>query len=218
MNLPSPLHNKSESLLLLALAAYRPNPDDAEAQAQVRRGFEAVVSELRRIDAIPPEDIDEFVALAKSGADASKLMVPATLMATMLPDVDYYAAMVAAGFSEENPPMHPQFLQAGQAMADLVEKHGDAAHDLPEFHELYFQVLRYAPAELKQMLFTRARESGLLPEVTHVDELGRPVYSLEQVAATLGTSPEELQQFAEKHTDELAAMGGLHTGPVFPIQ
>ncbi len=64
----------------------------------------------------------------------------------------------------------------------------------------------------------KARAMGLLPEVTHVDEHGRPVYSLEQIAATLGTTVEELQRLNALHADEIEAMGGLYTGPVHPLQ
>ena len=59
---------------------------------------------------------------------------------------------------------------------------------------------------------------GLLPDVTHVDEHGRPVYSLEQVAATLGTTVEELERLSAQHADELEALGGLYHGPVHPLQ
>ena len=64
----------------------------------------------------------------------------------------------------------------------------------------------------------KARELGLIPQTTHVDEHGRPVYSLEQIAATLGTTVEELQRLNALHADEIQAMGGLYTGPVHPLQ
>ncbi|MGE8319072.1 MAG: hypothetical protein ACN6O3_10025 [Comamonas sp.] len=218
MPIPSPIHNKSHILLVLAANAYLPNQAEAEVQAQLRRGFEAIVDELRRIEAIPAADIDQFVAKAKAGASHEELLPTAVLFANFLPDVDYYAALVGAGFSEEGPPLDLEFLKTVEAMYELEEKHGDAVEKLPEYTSLLFSFVTQAPPEIKQLIRDQAHELGLLPKVTHVDEHGRPVYTMEQAASSLGVPMKDLERMAEEHTDEMAAIGGLHTGPVFPVQ
>lgn len=218
MSIPSPIHNKSHILLVLAANAYLPNQAEAEVQAQLRRGFEAVVDELRRIEAIPAADIDQFVAKAKAGASHEELRLTAVLFANFLPDVDYYAALAGAGFTEVDPPLDLQFWQAADALSELHKKHGDAIREQPEYKALFQRMLKHAPPDLKQYMADKQREAGLLPKVTHVDEHGRPVYTLEQAASALGIPVKDLEHMAEEHADEMAVIGGFHTGPVFPVQ
>lgn len=53
--------SKSEILLQLAIAAYMPNPQNAAAQLSLRKGFEAIISAVRKLESIPAADIDQFV-------------------------------------------------------------------------------------------------------------------------------------------------------------
>lgn len=221
MTIPSPIHNKSHILLVLAANAYLPNQVEVEVQAQLRRGFEAIMDALHRVEAIPAADIDQFVAKAKSGASNEELLLTAVLFANFLPDVDYYAALVAAGFSEEAPPLDLVFLKTVEAMYELEEKHGDAVEKLPEYNSLLFSFVTHAPPEIKQLIRDQAQQLGLLPKATHVDERGRPIYTLEEAANGAGVSVAGLRRLAEEHPDELneiVAIDGFHAGPAFPVQ
>jgi len=112
----------------------------------------------------------------------------------------------------------PRFWAVGQEIQRIKTEHGEHAIHQPQYGRLFAELHRYAPPELQKQMSEKARALGLLPAVTHVDGDGRPVYSLEQVAETLGTTVEELHRLTVKHADELMALGGLHTGPVHPLQ
>lgn len=221
MTLPSPIHNKSHTLLVLAAYSYLPDPADAEAQAQLRQGFEAIIDELHRVRAIPDEDIDQFVAKAKAGASHEELLLTAVLFANFLPDEDYYAALAGAGFTEEDPPLDPLFWDAAYALYELHEKYGEAMLERPEYEAAFQRMLKHAPPDIKQYAADKQHAAGLLPKASHVDEQGRPIYTLEQVANAAGISAEILQQAAEERPHELneiVAIDGFYTGPAFPVQ
>lgn len=112
----------------------------------------------------------------------------------------------------------PRFWAAGHEIQRIGAVHGEEAIHRPEHGHLFAELHRYAPPALKKTMSDKAREMGLIPETTHVDEHGRPVYSLEQIAATLGTTVEELEHLNALHADEIEALGGLYHGPVHPLQ
>ena len=112
----------------------------------------------------------------------------------------------------------PRFWAAGHEIQRISAEQGQEAIHRPEHGHLFAELHRYAPPALKKTMSDKAREMGLIPETTHVDEHGRPVYSLEQIAATLGTTVEELERLNALHADEIEAMGGLYRGPVHPLQ
>lgn len=114
--------------------------------------------------------------------------------------------------------LDPRFLAAGSELARIREEQGEEAVHLPENAHLLAAMHTHAPPELKSAMADKARAMGLLPGVTHVDASGRPVYSLEQVAATLGVTVEEIEKLTVEHADELEALGGVYTGPVHPLQ
>lgn len=112
----------------------------------------------------------------------------------------------------------PRFWAAGHEIKRISAEHGEEAIHRPEHGHLFAELHRYAPPALKKKMSDKARDMGLIPETTHVDEHGRPVYSMEQIAATLGTNLEELERLCALHADELEALGGLYQGPVHPMQ
>lgn len=112
----------------------------------------------------------------------------------------------------------PRFWAAGHEIQRIGAVHGEEAIHRPEHRHLFAELHRYATPALKKTMSDKAREMGLIPETTHVDEHGRPVYSLDQIAATLGTTVEELERLNALHADEIEAMGGLYRGPVHPLQ
>jgi len=112
----------------------------------------------------------------------------------------------------------PRFWAAGHEIERIRAEHGEEAVLHPKYGRLFAELRRYAPPALQKQMSDKAREMGLLPEATHVDANGRPVYSLEQIAAKLGVPVQELEQLAAEHADELEDLGGLHTGQVHPLQ
>lgn len=60
------------------------------------------------------------------------------------------------------------------------------------------EALSLAPPEIKAKMETKIRELGLLPEVEFVDDDGNPVFTMEQIAETLGASVEEVRQAVEE--------------------
>jgi hypothetical protein len=59
--------------------------------------------------------------------------------------------------------------------------------------------------------------ADVLPEATHVDDHGRPVYSAQQIADTLGVSVEAIEAGIQ-HMEDVGFSEGLHTGPAHPLQ
>lgn len=216
-NITSDATQKSEVILVMAFTAYRPGAIDAEAQALIRRAFEAIIDELRRIDAIPSQDIDKFVADAKSGADMDQLMIPAVLFANMLPDIDYFAALVGAGLGDEedstsltNLTEHSRFMEAGSALVSLRQQHGDEALDTPEAQALFMQLMEDAPPEFMKVIHDEAQALDLLPEAKYVNAAGETVYSAGQLAEKLGIPQEQVESDLKRLFGDRLPVGTVH--------
>ncbi len=208
---------KSEVILMMAYAAYRPGASDADAQAKLRRGFEYIVDELRRIEAIPKADIDEFVAASKAGAEVEQLMIHAVLFANMLPDIGYFTALVDAGFGDDEeimqgPPIaaNEKFMEAGNALKALRDQHGDDAVCSPEGDRLFMQLLENAPPEFMDIVSNEAKERGLLPETKYVNDAGEPVYSAQQLADQLGVPLEQVEEDIKRLVGDRLPVGKVH--------
>lgn len=213
--------NKSEILLKLSIAAHALDTPGAEAQMRLRKGFDALMAAVRKVDGIPAADIDQFIRDAQSGAGVEALLVPAVLFATSLPDEDYFAAMVDSGMFDgmtnpepSRPPSHPKFIKAMERIGELHEEHGpEAAEELPECKALWEQALEFSPPEFMQVAGAVASEMGLLPEAKFVNEAGEPVYSAEQIAEKLGMPVAEVEnEMRERFADK------LEIGNVYPVQ
>ena len=216
-NITSDATQKSEVILVIAFTAYRPGAIDAEAQKLIRRAFEAIIDELRRIDAIRTQDIDQFVADAKSGADMDKLMIPAVLFASMLPDIDYFAALVGAGLGDEEDSTslaslaeHSRFMEAGSALVSLRQQHGDEGLDTPEAQALFMQLMEDAPPEFMKVIHDEARALDLLPDVKYVNDSGEPVYTAMQLAEKLGIPLEKVEGDLERFFGDRLPVGTVH--------
>lgn len=210
--------NKSEILLKLAIAAHAPGTQDAEIQMCLRKGFDALMAAVRKVDGIPDADIDQFIRDAQSGAGVDALLVPAVLFATLLPDEDYFAAMVDSGMFDgmtnpepSRPPSHAKFIEAMDRISELHEEHGpEAAKKLPECKALWKQIFEYAPPEFMELMREGAKEFGLLPETKYVNDAGEPVYSAEQIAEKLGVPVEQVLEDIIEHMGELPVVGNIH--------
>ncbi|QIL71639.1 hypothetical protein G7048_15525 [Diaphorobacter sp. HDW4B] len=208
---------KSEVILMMAYAAYRPGGSDADAQAKLRRGFESIVDELRRIEAIPKADIDEFVAASKAGAEVEQLMIHAVLFANMLPDIDYFAALVDAGFGDDEEitrgsPIvgNKKFMDASRALLELRDKHGDEGIASTEGDELFMQMLENAPPEFMEILHEEATELGLLPEAKYVNDAGEPVYSAQQIAEKFDVPIAKVERDIKRLFPDRMPVGNVH--------
>ena len=63
---------------------------------------------------------------------------------------------------------------------------------------LLAEALHHAPPEIKARMNAKLRELGLIPEVRFVDGEGNPVFTLDQLAETLGETVEALQENVER--------------------
>lgn len=210
--------SKSEILLKLSIAAHAPDTTGAEAQMRLRKGFDALMAAVRKVDGIPAADIDQFIRDAQSGAGVEALLVPAVLFATSLPDEDYFAAMVDSGMFDgmtnpepSRPPSHPKFIEAMERIGELHEEHGpEAAGELPECKALWEQALEFSPPDFMQVACAVASEMGLLPETKYVNDAGEPMYSADQIAEKLGMPVEQVEKdIREKFGDSLP-VGNVH--------
>ncbi len=105
----------------------------------------------------------------------------------------------------------PRFMAAGEELERIAQRDGKDAIHKPEHAHLYMTMMRYAPPDLRAEMSAKLREKDLLPEATHVDDRGNPVYTSAQIAAKVGVPVEEIERAMEN-----APLGDLYTGPVFP--
>ena len=89
--------------------------------------------------------------------------------------------------------------------------------DAPEFTELFMQAMRCAP---KQYMDAAAEiAADFMPQATHVNEQGQPVYSVQEIAQHFGKTEEEVQDDMQRLIDDgHMDARSLHTGHVFPLQ
>lgn len=106
-----------------------------------------------------------------------------------------------------------KFMAAGLALQAFRDKYPDSYRQRrEESAHLFQELMEHAPAEVLEQFRAKAKEFGLLPETTMVDDNGRPVYTSVQIATKLGMSVEEVekdirQQFGDQ----------LETGPVHHV-
>lgn len=210
--------SKAEIVFLLATTAYRMTVGEADGatfQACIRKAFEGLVEELRKIEGVPAVDIDRFVADAQANVEVPRMLVPAELFAELLPDAVFQAALIDAGVFEAPEPLHPKFLEAGEALERIAEEEGRDAVNKVEHAHWFMQMVQYAPPSLRRDMNDKAQELGLMPKPTHVDANGSPVFTLEQAAAHHGLTHEEVLAM-------LPAMEGegdlLYRGPTYALQ
>ena len=79
------------------------------------------------------------------------------------------------------------------------------------------QAMRCAPKQYMDAAMQAAEE--FLPQATHVNEQGQPMYSVEQIAQHFGKTVEQVQNDVQRLIDDgHMDASSLHTGPVFPLQ
>ena len=105
---------------------------------------------------------------------------------------------------------HAQFFE-------LLKQLNSMDADTPEHTELFMQAMRCAPKQYMDAAMQATEE--FLPQATHVNEQGQPMYSVEQIAQHFGKPVEQVQEDVQRLIDDgHMDASSLHTGPVFPLQ
>ncbi len=100
---------------------------------------------------------------------------------------------------------------------ELLKQLNSLDADAPEHTELFMQAMRCAPKQYKDAAMQVTEE--FLPQATHVDEQGQPMYSVEQIAQHFGKPVEQVQDDVQRLIDDgHMDARSLHTGPVYPLQ
>lgn len=176
-------------------------------RALLRRGDRAgrVLNLLdQAADSIPKERQMQVMADGLGG-DLSEQPAPGAT-----PVTDYPASALRSGADG----LDPRFLAAGHALELVREQHGDEAIHRREYADLFMELMRYAPLELRQSMRAKMQELGLMPEITHVGDNGQPIFSAEQIAETHGVPVEEVERFVAEHVDPAE----LYTGQTHRVQ
>lgn len=202
----------------LALGCHTANPQFPDAKERIRKGFNAVIAALRKLEFIPTADIDDFVRKVDDQATAEEIVIPGVLFANSLPDDQFYECLRNSGMFDgmdqpapDTPFRHPKFVEAMNRVQELDALHGpEAAHKLPEHIALWRQIFEYAPPEFMDLMREGAKEFGLLPETKYVNDAGEPVYSAEQIAEKLGVPVEQILENIIEHMGELPVVGQVH--------
>ena len=105
---------------------------------------------------------------------------------------------------------HAQFFE-------LLKQLNSLGEDAPEHTELFMQAMRCAPKQYMDAAMQVTEE--FLPQATHVNEQGQPVYSVQEIAQHFGKTEEEVQDDMQRLIED-GRLGAacLHDGPVFPLQ
>jgi len=217
MNDPQYQPSKAELIIHLALGCYEANPQVPDSKERLRKGFDAVIAELRKLSFIPAADIDDFVKQVDAQAPADAMLIPAVLFANSLPDETFYSCLTNSGMFDDMPQParaknhHPKFLEAMAKVMELDALHGaEAAQKLPEHKALWRAIFDYAPPEFMELMREGAKEFGLLPETKYANDAGEPVYSAEQIAEKLGIPVERVVEDIIEQMGGLPVVGKIH--------
>ena len=113
---------------------------------------------------------------------------------------DKHNAEVARQVAEST----PEFLAAMSACLRLVETLG---MEHPDTTRALQRAMLLSPPSLNDFMAEQAKELGLIPDATGYTDDGRPVFSLESIAAKLDMSMDEAKQAMEAMLDDRAALG-----------
>lgn len=99
----------------------------------------------------------------------------------------------------------------------LLKQLNEMDPNSPEHVELFWQAMLCAPRRYVDAAHEVAQE--YLPQATHVNEQGQPIYSVEQIAQHVGKPVQQVHQDVEHLIDSgLIDANSLHTGKVYPLQ
>ena len=100
---------------------------------------------------------------------------------------------------------------------ELLKQLNGIDPDAPECTALLMEAMRCAPERYMDAAMQVTEE--FLPQATHVNEQGQPVYSVQEIAQHFGKTEEEVQDDMQRLIED-GRLGAacLHDGPVFPLQ
>ena len=108
---------------------------------------------------------------------------------------------------------HPRFFE----LLALLRDKGEAAARDPACNDLFLELYRTAPPKFRAG--ADAILNDALPQATHVNEAGEPVFSVQEIAEHFDKTPEEVAaDIARLMADGLMDGSSLHAGDVFPLQ
>ena len=100
---------------------------------------------------------------------------------------------------------------------ELLKQLNSLDEDAPEHTAIFMEAMRCAPKQYKDAAMQVTEE--FLPQATHVNEQGQPVYSVQEIAQHFGKPVEQVQNDVQRLIDDgHMDASSLHTGPVFPLQ
>ena len=100
---------------------------------------------------------------------------------------------------------------------ELLKQLNSMDADTPEHTELFMQAMLCAPQQFMDAAAEIAAD--FMPQATHVNEQGQPVYSVQEIAQHFGKTEEEVQDDMQRLIED-GRLGAacLHDGPVYPLQ
>lgn len=106
---------------------------------------------------------------------------------------------------------------------DLYQRLSDAERESSQGRVLFGELIIHAPPEHKRIIDEVAKEMKLMPDRPHgYDDDGNPLYSLEQIAESLGVSPEDIDGSIREFVQARESMGlpplNLYAGKVHRVQ
>lgn len=106
---------------------------------------------------------------------------------------------------------------------DTYQRLTDAERESPEGRVLFGELIIHAPPEYKKIIDEVAKEMNLMPDRPHgYDDDGNPLYSLEQIADSLGVAPGDVEASIREFADARETMGlpplNLYAGKVHRVQ
>ena len=104
---------------------------------------------------------------------------------------------------------YPEFFAMLAEIGRVRDDQGEEAAAALEHAELLMKMMHVAPPRYKAEGDAILAEA--LPTATHVDDHGRPVYSAQQIADTLGV-PVEAIEAGIQHMEDVSFSEGLHIG------
>lgn len=110
--------------------------------------------------------------------------------------------------SDEAEPPSPEFVRAAMEYSRHVEA---GSTDTSAARAAMNRMLEHAPAALKRTFGEKARAMGLLPAPAGCMEDGTPVYAVNDIAAHLGISADDVRSSLGATAVEATAIGTIHT-------
>lgn len=100
---------------------------------------------------------------------------------------------------------------------ELLKQLNSMDADTPECTALLMEAMHCAPPRFMDAAAEIAAD--FIPQATHVNEQGQPVYSVQEIAQHFGKTEEEVQDDMQRLIED-GRLGAacLHDGPVFPLQ